>query len=54
MSIVIAPLVIGGTNTPSLFDCGDLQSLDQAVKLTYITSKSVGNGSIWMHYKVNS
>ncbi len=54
MSIVMAPLVIGGTNTPSLFDCGDLQSLDQAVKLTYITSKLVGNGSIWMHYKVNS
>jgi len=52
ISLVLAPLAIGGRNTPSVFDCDDLESLDNVTKLEYISSKPVGKGLVWLHYKV--
>jgi riboflavin biosynthesis pyrimidine reductase len=52
VSLVIAPLAIGGTATPSLFESPDLTDLGGATQLELITMKPVGEGSVWLHYKV--
>ncbi|WP_167553161.1 RibD family protein [Evansella clarkii] len=52
ISLVVAPLAIGGNITPSIFDSENLKDIDGATILELITTKSVGNGSVWLHYKV--
>ncbi|MGP4107846.1 RibD family protein [Virgibacillus sp. L01] len=52
ISLVIAPLAIGGTATPSIFDSKDLKDLDDATNLELKNVKPVGNGSVWLRYKV--
>ncbi|MCM3236131.1 RibD family protein [Heyndrickxia oleronia] len=52
ISLVIAPLAIGGKHTPTLFDCDDLQRLDDITKLELQNIKPIGKGSVWLHYKV--
>ncbi|WP_052504535.1 RibD family protein [Rossellomorea aquimaris] len=52
VSLVIAPLAIGGTATPSIFDSPDLTDLGGAARLELKTMKAVGEGSVWLHYKV--
>jgi riboflavin biosynthesis pyrimidine reductase len=52
VSLVIAPLAIGGTTTPSIFDSKDLEELEGATCLKLNNMKTVGSGSVWLHYKV--
>lgn len=52
ISVVIAPLAIGGTTTPSIFDSEDLKELNDATSLELINVHTVGEGSVWLHYKV--
>ncbi|QWC21090.1 RibD family protein [Bacillus haikouensis] len=52
ISLVMAPLAVGGTSTPSLFDSEDLKGLDGAATLELIDLQRVGNGSVWLRYKV--
>ncbi|WP_181898639.1 RibD family protein [Halobacillus trueperi] len=52
ISLVIAPLAIGGTTTPSIFDSEDLKELNDVTRIELKNMKTVGNGSIWLHYKV--
>ena len=52
ISLVIAPLAIGGTSTPSIFDSEDLKGLDGATRLELKNTKPVGDGSVWLRYSV--
>ncbi|MFZ3579494.1 RibD family protein [Virgibacillus sp. DJP39] len=52
ISLVLAPLAIGGKNTPSVFDCKNLSDLEGVTKLELLNTKSVGNGAVWLHYNV--
>ncbi|WP_160911492.1 RibD family protein [Halobacillus litoralis] len=52
ISLVMAPLAIGGTTTPSIFDSEDLKELNDATRLELKNMKTVGKGSVWLHYKV--
>ncbi|MFQ3544676.1 RibD family protein [Halobacillus rhizosphaerae] len=52
VSLVLAPLAIGGKNTPSIFDCDDLIDIEGVTKLELKTVKTVGHGSVWLNYTV--
>ncbi|WP_158290543.1 RibD family protein [Halobacillus salinus] len=52
VSIVFAPLAIGGRTTPSIFDAEDLKDWKGATELELKTMKPVGEGSVWLHYEV--
>ncbi|WP_394217664.1 RibD family protein [Halobacillus trueperi] len=52
ISLVMAPLAIGGTTTPSIFDSEDLKELNDATRLELKNMKTVGKGSVWLHYNV--
>ncbi len=52
ISLVIAPLAIGGRDTPSIFDCDDLKDIEGVTKLVLNKVKTVGNGSVWLNYTV--
>lgn len=53
ISLVIAPLAIGGRTTPTVFDCDDLTSIAGAAKLKLLQTKLLGNeGAVWLHYAV--
>ncbi|GGA60747.1 RibD family protein [Ornithinibacillus halotolerans] len=54
ISIVFAPVVVGGKLTPALFDCDELHSVHDITKLELKQVKQFDSGSIWMHYKVQS
>jgi riboflavin biosynthesis pyrimidine reductase len=54
INLVMAPLAVGGTSTPSLFDSEDLKGLDGAAKLELIDLQRVGNGSVWVRYNVKT
>jgi riboflavin biosynthesis pyrimidine reductase len=52
ISIVYAPLVVGGTSTPSIFDCPDLTSTEGITRVRLLKDGDVGQGAIWLHYEV--
>ncbi|WP_421385167.1 RibD family protein [Bacillus salacetis] len=53
ISLVLAPLIIGGRTTPTIFDCENLLSLDDASSLELMKTKPVGDkGAVWLHYRV--
>ncbi len=53
ISLVIAPLAIGGIGTPSVFDGEVLNSIDNAASLELINVKPIGDkGAVWLHYRV--
>ncbi|XXM73089.1 RibD family protein [Lysinibacillus sphaericus] len=54
ISLVFAPLAIGGTSTPALFDSADLPDLSGAARLELKHVESVGNGSLWVRYAVKN
>ncbi|MRG86096.1 RibD family protein [Salinibacillus xinjiangensis] len=53
ISLVYAPLAVGGRQTPTIFDCDDLQQIEDAIQLELLKMKPVGNGAAWLHYKVH-
>lgn len=55
ISIVLAPLAVGGRTTPTIFDGENLDSIQQTVPLELIETKPVGNkGAVWLHYRVKN
>ncbi|TMW71003.1 RibD family protein [Alteribacter natronophilus] len=52
ISLVLAPVAVGGNTTPSIFDCSDLKDLEGVTELELLASRPVGRGSVWVHYKV--
>ncbi len=53
VSIVLAPLAIGGRKTPTIFDCDDLSSILEATKLELLESKTLGDkGAVWLYYRI--
>jgi riboflavin biosynthesis pyrimidine reductase len=52
ISLVFAPLAIGGTSTPALFDSADLPDLNGAVRLELKDFQAVGKDSLWVRYAV--
>ncbi|WP_226577786.1 RibD family protein [Halobacillus litoralis] len=52
ISLVLAPLAIGGTSTPSVFDCEDLKDLEGVTTLKLLNVDRVGNDSVRLHYAV--
>lgn len=53
ISVVLAPLAIGGRTTPTIFDGDNLTSIQQAVRLELIETKPVGDkGAVWLYYRV--
>lgn len=53
VSILFAPVVVGGKDTPTLFDCDDAIGLDDLTPLELINVESVGQGTVWTHYRVS-
>ncbi|WP_010093839.1 RibD family protein [Ornithinibacillus scapharcae] len=51
VSISFAPLAIGGTSTPSIFDGPELTSINDILKLELITMKKIETGMVWLHYR---
>jgi len=53
-SIVVAPLAVGGANTPTIFDSDDVKSMSQLTALELIQSRVIDGKLIWMHYRKKS
>ena len=55
VSVVLAPIAIGGKRTPTMFDCEDLSSIHESTSLELIETKPVGDkGAVWLYYKVSN
>jgi riboflavin biosynthesis pyrimidine reductase len=54
ISVILAPVVVGGHQTPTLFDAPDLQGLDGLTQLDLLQTKPVGDGCVWTHYRVKN
>jgi 2,5-diamino-6-(ribosylamino)-4(3H)-pyrimidinone 5'-phosphate reductase len=52
VNIIIKPLIYGGWDTPSLFDCEDLKPHELPARLKLISSTAYDNGHVWLRYKV--
>ncbi|NQD67044.1 RibD family protein [Bacillus haikouensis] len=52
ISLVIAPLAIGGTSTPSIFDSENLKDIGDATNLELKNMKPVSDGAVWLQYTV--
>jgi riboflavin biosynthesis pyrimidine reductase len=52
ISVVVAPLAIGGRQTPTLFDAPDLPSLAGAARLALRRAQPIGEGAVWLHYDI--
>jgi len=52
VNLIIKPLIYGGWETPSLFDCEDLKPGEQPARLKLITSTVDNNAHVWLRYKV--
>ncbi|WP_053074920.1 RibD family protein [Ornithinibacillus californiensis] len=52
ISLTLAPLAIGGSDTPSIFDGEEIKRLEDVVKLELLDVKKTEGGSVWLHYLV--
>ncbi|HEY31871.1 MAG TPA: deaminase [Dehalococcoidia bacterium] len=52
INILVCPVVIGGMETPSLFDSPDLKIDDWPTKLNLISVQSYDEGHVWFRYEV--
>ncbi|WLD94391.1 dihydrofolate reductase family protein [Alkalihalobacillus sp. AL-G] len=53
ISLVLAPLAVGGRQTPSIFDSEELESLDGVTQLELLNTRPIGEqGAIRLHYRV--
>ncbi|WP_042149386.1 dihydrofolate reductase family protein [Paucisalibacillus sp. EB02] len=54
ISLAYAPLAIGGSNTPGIFDGVELETIDQATVLELVDMKKMDMGTVWLHYLVKN
>lgn len=52
ISILIAPCVVGGTSTPSTFDCPDLMTSSDISRTKLLNIRQMEQGVAWLHYQV--
>jgi len=52
--IIVAPVVIGGFETPSLFDSPDLRPGEWPTRLTLLKAGARADGRVWLHYRVGT
>jgi len=50
--VVLAPIIIGGSTTPSIVDGEPLAESGGALRLRHISSRSEPDGSLWLAYEV--
>lgn len=53
IDILWLPIVVGGKNTPSLFECPDLKTGEWPTKLSLISSGTLPDGHVWLRYRVD-
>ncbi|MDD5263761.1 MAG: dihydrofolate reductase family protein [Candidatus Bipolaricaulis sp.] len=54
INVLWLPAVIGGTKTPSLFECPELGPDERPTKLSLISSRTCSGGSVWLRYRVEN
>jgi 2,5-diamino-6-(ribosylamino)-4(3H)-pyrimidinone 5'-phosphate reductase len=52
VSILIHPALVGGTSQRSVFRAPDLASPGGVISLTLVNAESIGDGLVWLRYKV--
>jgi hypothetical protein len=52
INIIFYPAIVGGMDTPALFDSPDLKESDWPTRLKLLSLQTVAEGHIWMRYKV--
>lgn len=52
ISLVIAPLAVGGVKTPTLFDAVDLHSVQEITRLRLSHCQGLDGGALWLRYEV--
>lgn len=52
VSILVHPALVGGTSQRSVFRAPDLASPDGVISLTLVNAESIGDGLVWLRYKV--
>jgi riboflavin biosynthesis pyrimidine reductase len=54
VSLEFFPAIIGGPDTPSLFDAPALQQGEQPARLKLISAQVQADGRLWVRYEVAS
>jgi 2,5-diamino-6-(ribosylamino)-4(3H)-pyrimidinone 5'-phosphate reductase len=52
LSLVVAPLAVGGTKTPTLFDATDLEDVRSITRLKLSHCQGLTGGALWLRYDV--
>lgn len=52
VNIIVQPHLIGGQNTPTLFEATDLNPEDFSTPLDLVSAQIYGDGFLWLRYKV--
>jgi 2,5-diamino-6-(ribosylamino)-4(3H)-pyrimidinone 5'-phosphate reductase len=52
VSILVHPALVGGTSQHSMFCAPDLASSEGVTPLTLVSAETIGDGLVWLHYKV--
>ncbi len=52
VNVIVQPQLIGGKNTPSLFECCDLKLDEFPTNLKLLKNETLRNQSIWLQYEV--
>jgi len=52
--IIVCPVVIGGLETPSLFDSPDLKPGEWPARLSLVKADARPDGRVWLHYRVEA
>jgi riboflavin biosynthesis pyrimidine reductase len=52
LSLVVAPLAVGGTKTPTLFDATDLDDVRSIARLRLSHCQGLIGGALWLRYEV--
>jgi len=52
LHVVVIPALVGGRDTPTLFDTPDLEPRQAPVRLSLISAQAQPDGAIWLRYEV--
>ena len=53
LSLVIAPIAVGGTRTPTLFDAPDLDDVKYITRLRLSSCQGLNGGALWLRYEIS-
>jgi 2,5-diamino-6-(ribosylamino)-4(3H)-pyrimidinone 5'-phosphate reductase len=53
LSLVVAPIAVGGTRTPTLFDAPDLEDVAQITRLRLSSCQGLKGGALWLRYDID-